>query len=203
MQMKSYILSTALLLGILTACSNTQDTTDMSKNETIENLKTRRAIRSYQSTVPDKELLAQVIEAGTYAPTGMGRQSPIIVAVTDKAVRDRLSQLNAAVMGADNDPFYGAPAVLVVLADRSVPTYLYDGSLVMGNLMNAAHALGLGTCWIHRAKEVFDSEEGKALLKEWGIEGDYEGIGNCIIGYPAQENPQPKPRKANYVYYVE
>ena len=203
MQMKSYILSTALLLGILTACSNTQDTTDMSKNETIENLKTRRAIRSYQSTVPDKELLAQVIEAGTYAPTGMGRQSPIIVAVTDKAVRDRLSQLNAAVMGADNDPFYGAPAVLVVLADRSVPTYLYDGSLVMGNLMNAAHALGLGTCWIHRAKEVFDSEEGKALLKEWGIEGDYEGIGNCIIGYPAQENPQPKPRKENYVYYIE
>lgn len=201
--MKSYILSAALLLGILTACSNTQDTTDMSKNETIENLKTRRAIRSYQSTVPDKELLAQVIEAGTYAPTGMGRQSPIIVAVTDKAVRDRLSQLNAAVMGADNDPFYGAPAVLVVLADRSVPTYLYDGSLVMGNLMNAAHALGLGTCWIHRAKEVFDSEEGKALLKEWGIEGDYEGIGNCIIGYPAQENPQPKPRKENYVYYVE
>lgn len=203
MQMKSYILSAALLLGILTACSNTQDTTDMSKNETIENLKTRRAIRSYQSTVPDKELLAQVIEAGTYAPTGMGRQSPIIVAVTDKAVRDRLSQLNAAVMGSDADPFYGAPAVLVVLADRSVPTYLYDGSLVMGNLMNAAHALGLGTCWIHRAKEVFDSEEGKALLKEWGIEGDYEGIGNCIIGYPAQENPQPKPRKANYVYYVE
>lgn len=203
MQMKSYILSAALLLGILTACSNTQDTTDMSKNETIENLKTRRAIRSYQSTVPDKELLAQVIEAGTYAPTGMGRQSPIIVAVTDKAVRNRLSQLNAAVMGADNDPFYGAPAVLVVLADRSVPTYLYDGSLVMGNLMNAAHALGLGTCWIHRAKEVFDSEEGKALLKEWGIEGDYEGIGNCIIGYPAQENPQPKPRKENYVYYVE
>lgn len=203
MQMKSYILSAALLLGILTACSNTQDTTDMSKNETIENLKTRRAIRSYQSTVPDKELLAQVIEAGTYAPTGMGRQSPIIVAVTDKAVRDRLSQLNAAVMGADNDPFYGAPAVLVVLADRSVPTYLYDGSLVMGNLMNAAHALGLGTCWIHRAKEVFDSEEGKALLKEWGIEGDYEGIGNCIIGYPAQENSQPKPRKENYVYYIE
>lgn len=203
MQMKSYILSAALLLGILTACSNTQDTTDMSKNETIENLKTRRAIRSYQSTVPDKELLAQVIEAGTYAPTGMGRQSPIIVAVTDKAVRDRLSQLNAAVMGSDADPFYGAPAVLVVLADRSVPTYLYDGSLVMGNLMNAAHALGLGTCWIHRAKEVFDSEEGKALLKEWGIEGDYEGIGNCIIGYPAQENPQPKPRKENYVYYIE
>lgn len=117
-------------------------------------------------------------------------------------MRDSLSRLNARVMGTDNDPFYGAPAVLVVLADRSCPTYIYDGALVMGNLMNAAHAVGLGTCWIHRAKEVFDSEEGKALLKSWGIEGDYEGIGNCIIGYPAQELPAPAPRKADYVHYV-
>ena len=130
-------------------------------------------------------------------------QSPIIVAVTDKATRDKLSQLNAAVLGGTNDPFYGAPVVLVVLADRQYPTYIYDGSLVMGNLMNAAHAVGLGSCWIHRAKEVFDSEEGKALLKEWGIEGDYEGIGNCILGYPAQANPAPKARKANYVHYVK
>ena len=133
----------------------------------------------------------------------MGAQSPIIVAVTDRQTRDRLAELNAAVMGGGSDPFYGAPAVLVVLADRSVPTYLYDGSLVMGNLMNAAHAVGLGSCWIHRAKEVFDSEEGKALLKEWGIEGDYEGIGNCIIGYPKGEAPQPKARKAGYVYHVD
>ncbi|MBO8429148.1 MAG: nitroreductase, partial [Bacteroidetes bacterium] len=126
-------------------------------NETIENLKTRRAIRSYQDKMPDMELVKKVVEAGTYAPTGMGKQSPIIVAVTDKAVRDTLSRLNARVMGSESDPFYGAPVVLVVLADRSVPTHVYDGALVMGNLMNAAHALGLGSCWIHRAKEVFDS----------------------------------------------
>ena len=202
--MKHCILTLAALLGILTACTSSEEKTTMEqKNETIENLKTRRAIRAYKEEIPDKELLAKVIEAGTYAPTGMGKQSPIIVAVTDKETRDYLSKLNARVMGSDNDPFYGAPAVLVVLADRNIGTYLYDGSLVMGNLMNAAHALGLGTCWIHRAKEVFDSEEGKALLKKWGIEGDYEGIGNCIIGYPAQEAPQPKPRKADYVHYIE
>lgn len=133
----------------------------------------------------------------------LGKQSPVIVAVTDRETRDYVSKLNAKVMGADTDPFYGAPVVLIVLADRNIPTYQYDGSLVMGNLLNAAHAVGLGSCWIHRAKEVFDSEEGKALLKKWGIEGDYEGIGNCIIGYSAQEAPQPKPRKAGYVYYIE
>ncbi len=201
--MKHYFLSAALLLGILAACSNPQNETAMSRNETLENLKTRRSIRAYQDSVPDMNLLKQVIEAGTYAPTGKGSQSPIIVAVTDRETRDYLSKLNAGIMGTSGDPFYGAPAVLVVLADKSVPTYLYDGSLVMGNLLNAAHAVGLGSCWIHRAKEVFDSEEGKALLKKWGIEGDYEGIGNCIIGYPAQEAPQPKPRKADYVYFVE
>ena len=163
----------------------------------------RRSVRSYKpDKVPD-ELIDKIVEAGLYAPSGMDRQPVIIIAITDKEMRDRLSRLNASILGSDKDPFYGAPAVLVVLADRSIPTYLYDGSLVMGNLMNAAHALGLGTCWIHRAKEVFDSEEGKALLKEWGIEGDYEGIGNCIIGYPAQEAPQPKPRKADYIHFVE
>ncbi len=201
--MKHYFLSAALLLGMLAACSNPQNETAMNRNETLENLKTRRSIRAYQDSVPDMNLLKQVIEAGTYAPTGKGSQSPIIVAVTDRETRDYLSKLNAGIMGTSGDPFYGAPAVLVVLADKSVPTYLYDGSLVMGNLLNAAHAVGLGSCWIHRAKEVFDSEEGKALLKKWGIEGDYEGIGNCIIGYPAQEAPQPKPRKADYVYFVE
>ena len=190
--MKHYFLSAALLLGMLAACSNPQNETAMNRNETLENLKTRRSIRAYQDSVPGMNLLKQVIEAGTYAPTGKGSQSPIIVAVTDRETRDYLSKLNAGIMGTSGDPFYGAPAVLVV-----------DGSLVMGNLLNAAHAVGLGSCWIHRAKEVFDSEEGKALLKKWGIEGDYEGIGNCIIGYPAQEAPQPKPRKADYVYYVE
>ena len=201
--MKYCFLSLVLMLGLFASCTNTQNEQVMTKNETIENLKTRRAIRSYQEKVPDMELIKKVVEAGTYAPTGMGRQSPVIVAVTDKAVRDTLSRLNAGVMGSENDPFYGAPVVLVVLADRNVPTHVYDGALVMGNLMNAAHALGLGSCWIHRAKEVFDSEEGKALLKEWGIEGDYEGIGNCILGYPAGEYHVPAPRKADYVKYVE
>ena len=147
-------------------------------SEALEVMRQRRSVRSYKADPIPRELLEKVLEAGTYAPTGMGRQSPIILAVTDKALRDRIAKLNAAVMGRDNDPFYGAPAVLVVLADKSVPTYLYDGSLVMGNLLNAAHDVGLGACWIHRAKEVFASEEGKAILRELGVEGDYEGIGN-------------------------
>ena len=201
--MKYFMLSIVLLLGVLSSCSNAQKETVMKQNETLENLKTRRALRAYQDKMPAMELIEQVVEAGTYAPTGMGRQSPIIVAVTNKEMRDSLSRMNAKVMGADNDPFYGAPVVLVVLADRNCPTYLYDGSLVMGNLLNAAHAVGLGSCWIHRAKEVFESEEGKALLKAWGIEGDYEGIGNCILGYPAQAAPAPKPRKPDYVHYVK
>lgn len=187
----------------MTSCSNAEIGNDMKEEATLETLKTRRAIRSYQDKMPEKALIDKITEAGTYAPTGMGKQSPVIVAVTNKEVRDRLSQLNAQVMGKDADPFYGAPVVVVVLADKQYPTYLYDGALVMGNLLNAAHAVGLGSCWIHRAKEVFDTPEGKALLKEWGIEGEYEGIGNCILGYSAQETPQPKPRKANYVVHVD
>ena len=201
--MKCNILLSAVMLLLAVSCSNTETQNDMSENKALEVMTTRRAIRSYQDRVPEKELIEKILEAGTYAPTGMGRQSPIIVAVTNKEIRDRLSRLNAGVMGADSDPFYGAPVVLVVLADKQCPTYLYDGSLVMGNLLNAAHAVGLGSCWIHRAKEVFDSPEGKALLREWGIEGEYEGIGNCIVGYSAQEAPQPKPRKADYVYRID
>ncbi|MDD6158105.1 MAG: nitroreductase [bacterium] len=172
-------------------------------SEALEVMRQRRSVRSYKADPIPRELLEKVLEAGTYAPTGMGRQSPIILAVTDKALRDRIAKLNAAVMGRDNDPFYGAPAVLVVLADKSVPTYLYDGSLVMGNLLNAAHDVGLGACWIHRAKEVFASEEGKAILRELGVEGDYEGIGNCIIGYAATPLPEAKPRKEGYVVWAE
>lgn len=201
--MKSNLLLLAVVTLLTASCGNTQKQNDMQTNETLEVLKTRRSIRAYRDEMPDKSLIDRIIEAGTYAPTGKGRQSPIIVAVTNKAVRDRLSQLNARIMGADTDPFYGAPVVLIVLAERQSPHRVYDGSLVMGNLMNAAHAVGLGSCWIHRAKEVFDLPEGKALLKEWGIEGDYEGIGNCIIGYSAQEAPQPKPRKANYITRVD
>lgn len=174
-------------------------------NAVIENMKTRRSVRAFDpERMPERSLIEAVAEAGTYAPTGRGAQSPLIVAVTSKAVRDRLSELNAAVMGTKADPFYGAPVVLVVLADRTRPTYIYDGSLVMGNMMNAANALGLGSCWIHRAKEVFDSEEGKAMLRSWGIEGDYEGIGHCVLGYALEGAVKPAaPRKEGYVRFVE
>lgn len=201
--MKLNFLLSAIIMVVMASCSDTKTEKNMSENNALEVLKTRRAIRAYQDKMPERELIAQIVEAGTYAPTGMGRQSPVIVAVTNREIRNRLSRLNAGIMGNDSDPFYGAPVVLVVLADKQCPTYLYDGTLVMGNLMNAAHAVGLGSCWIHRAKEVFETPEGKALLKEWGIEGEYEGIGNCIIGYSAQEAPQPKPRKPDYVHYID
>ena len=171
-------------------------------NETLKTLKERRSCRSYKPDPIPEEILDQILEAGTYAATGMNWQSPIMIAVTDKKTRDQLSKMNAAVFGGNTDPFYGAPVVIVVLADRSRPTYLYDGSLVMGNLLNAAHALGIASCWIHRAKEEFESEEGKAILKELGIEGDYEGIGHCILGYAAQENSTAAPRKENYIYRI-
>ena len=171
-------------------------------NETLKTLIERRSCRSYKADPIPTEVLDQILEAGSYAATGMGKQSPIMIAVTDKKTRDQLSKMNAAVMGASNDPFYGAPVVIVVLANRAVPTYLYDGSLVMGNLMNAAHSLGIASCWIHRAKEEFDSAEGKAILKDLGIEGDYEGIGHCILGYAAQENKTAAPRKENYIYRI-
>ena len=171
-------------------------------NEVLKSLLERRSCRKYRPDPVPKELLDQVLEAGTYAATGMGKQSPIMIAVTDRETRDRLSRMNAAVMGSDQDPFYGAPAVIVVLAERNIPTYLYDGSLVMGNLLNAAHALGLGSCWIHRAKEEFDSEEGKALLRSLGIHGDWEGIGHCILGYADGPCRPAAERKANYICRV-
>lgn len=171
--------------------------------DAMQNLLTRRSVRKYKPDMVPQEKLEKILEAGTYAATGMGRQSPIILAVTDKAMRDRLSKMNAAIMGVDSDPFYGAPVVLVVLADKNVPTYIYDGSLVMGNLMNAAHAEGIASCWIHRAKEEFNSPEGKQILQDLGIIGDYEGIGHCILGYADGDEPAAKPRKENYVYSVK
>ena len=171
--------------------------------DAMVNLLTRRSIREYKPDMLSREVIEKIIEAGTYAPTGKNQQSPIIVAVTNKALRDRMSALNAAVLGMDSDPFYGAPVVLVVLAERSNPNHVYDGSLVMGNLMLAAHAMGVGSCWINRAREVFDSDEGKAILRDLGIEGDYEGVGNCILGYADCEQPQARPRKENWVYWAE
>lgn len=172
----------------------------MSKTLTV--LKTRRSCRAYKPELIEEEKLNAIIEAGTYAATGMGKQSPIIIAVTDKALRDKLSKMNAAIMGVNIDPFYGAPELLIVLANKEMPTYLYDGSFVMGNMMNAAADLGVANCWIHRAKEEFESEEGKAILKDLGIEGDYEGIGHLILGYAAKPEAEPAPRKADYVYRV-
>lgn len=173
--------------------------------ETLEIIKERRSVRGYKADMVPKDVLDKIIEAGTYAATGMGRQSPIIISVSNKELRDKLSAMNAKIMGKEEgfDPFYGAPNVLIVLADKTMPTYLYDGSLVMGNLMLAAADLGIDSCWIHRAKEEFESEEGKAILKELGITGDYEGIGHCVLGYAANEVPEAAPRKDNYVYYAE
>lgn len=170
--------------------------------ETLNALKTRRSCRAYRPELIEAEKLNAIIEAGTYAATGMGKQSPIIIAVTDRDARDRLSKMNAAIMGVDFDPFYGAPELLIVLADRAVPTHVYDGSLVMGNMMIAAADLGVASCWIHRAREEFETEEGRAMLRALGIEGDYEGIGHLILGYAAAPAKDPAPRKENYVYWI-
>lgn len=171
--------------------------------DALECMLTRKSTKRYKSDAVPKEYIEKIVEAGKAAPTGMNRQSPIILAVTNKQVRDEMSALNAKAAGVENaDLFYGAPAVLVVLAKKDVMTHLYDGALVMGNMLHAAHALGLGACWVHRAKETFEMPEGKALLKKLGIEEEYEGIGNCIVGYPDGE-PQAKEKKKDWVYYVD
>ncbi len=168
-----------------------------------EKIISRRSTKCYKSDMPSEELIDKVINAGLYAANGRNWQSPIIIAVKDKSVRDKLSALNAKIMGAEGtDPFYNAPVVLCVLADKSKRTYIYDGSLTMGNMMLAAHSLGLGSCWIHRAKEEFESEEGKEILCALGIEGDYEGIGNLILGYPDGEPREAAPRNENRVYKI-
>ena len=173
-------------------------------NETLKVLETRRSCRNFKPDMVKDEELKAIIKAGTYAATGMGKQSPIIIAVTDRALRDEISNENCKIGGWDEgfDPFYGAPVILIVLADRAVPTYVYDGSLVMGNLMNAAESLGVASIWIHRAKEEFASDFGKSILKKLGVEGDYEGIGHCALGYAAEPAKDPVPRKADYVYYI-
>lgn len=172
-------------------------------NETLKTLKMRRSCRKYLDKQVEPAALDAILEAGTYAPTGMNRQAPVIVAVQNKETRDKIAKMNAAVMGAENDPFYGAPTVLVVLADPAVRTYLHDGALVMGNLMNAAHAVGVDSCYIFRAKEVFETEEGKEMLRQWGIPENFVGIGNCILGYRAEGGvKEAAPRKENYIVKV-
>ena len=170
-------------------------------SEVLEKMQTRRSIRRYKSDMVPKDVIEKIVEAGTFAASGMNLQTPVIVAVTNKEIRDKMAKANAQVMGSENDPFYGAPVVLVVLAEKK-GTYVYDGSLVMGNLMLAAHELGIGSCWIHRAKEVFEQEEWKQWLKSLGLNGDYEGIGNCVLGYVDGEYPGILPRKGERVYFV-
>ena len=173
-------------------------------NETLKVLESRRSCRSFKPDMIKKEELDAIIKAGTYAANGMGQQSPVIIAVTSKELRDSISEENRKIGGWDEgfDPFYGAPVILIVLADKSMPTYVYDGALVMGNLMNAAESLGVASIWIHRAKEEFNSEFGKKLLEKLGITGDYEGIGHCALGYATQPPKEAAPRKEDYVYFA-
>lgn len=169
----------------------------------LEELKSRRSIRKFQAKqIADAELDA-VLEAGTFAPTGQGAQSPVIVAVQKPETVKALSAINAKVMGADTDPYYGAPTVIVVLADAERMTHVEDGSCVIDNILNAAHAVGLGSCWIHRARQMFDSPEGKALLKEWGLGGNLVGVGSVALGYADGDAPEAKPRKSGYIVKVK
>ena len=175
----------------------------MDEKAILECMETRRSVRAYLPNAVPEEKLERILRAGLYAASGMGRQSAMILCVTDKALRDRLMRMNAAIMGTpEKDPFYGAPCVLVVLADRSIPTAVYDGSLVLGNMMLAAHEEGLGSCWIHRAREEFDSDEGKAILHDLGVEGNYEGVGHLIVGYADGAEPEAKPRREGRVLRV-
>lgn len=172
-------------------------------NETLKVLKERRSIRKYKSEQVREEDLNAILEAGTWAATGKNLQSPVMVVVQDQETISYMSKLNAQIQGKPNaDPFYGAPTVVVVLADGENYNWMADGSLVMGNLMNAAWAIGVGSCWINRAKELFDMPEGKALLRKWGLPETLRGVGNCILGYIDGEIPAPKPRKDNYIVRV-
>ena len=171
-------------------------------NEVLRNIKTRRSCRAYTAQQVEPEKLKAILEAGTWAASGMGRQAPKIVVLTDAAEIAELERMNAEVLGnPEAHPFYGAPTVCVVLTDPEVNTCVEDGALVMGNLMLAAHSLGVASCWIQRARQEFDSPAGKALLKKWGVDERYIGVGHCILGYAAQELPAPKPRKDDYVIY--
>lgn len=171
-------------------------------NETIKTLKTRVSVKSYTDRQVPDELLDAVLDAGLYAPSGMNNQKIYSVAVRDKATRDLLAQMNTQIRGADTDMFYGAPCVIVVLADPERNTWVEDGSLVLGNLLNAAHSLGLSACWIHRARETFDTPEGKALLRKWGLPEHLRGVGNCILGY-ADKAPVVKPRAEGRIIKVD
>lgn len=172
------------------------------KTEFLDMLLTRRSVRAYKPDPVPEALLEEVLRAGTYAPTGGGRQSPVLVAVTDKAARDEISRLNAAVMGKDTDPYYGAPVLVLALADPASSTWVEDASCTLENMMLAAHALGLGSVWVHREREIFDSEAGKALLRAWGLPETLRGVGSIALGYASGPAPAPAPRKDGYIVRV-
>lgn len=174
-------------------------------NAVIKAIKERRSIRRFKPDMPPRGDLEQIVEAGLYAANGMGKQAVITVAVTNRAVRDRLAEANRQIGGWQEgfDPFYGAPVILVVLADKNWANRVYDGSLVMGNLMLAAHSLGLGSIWIHRAKEEFERDEWKKLLSDIGVSGEWEGIGHCAVGYMEGDLPGAAKRRDGRVYWVE
>ena len=169
----------------------------------MEIMLTRRSVKKYLPDMPSREDIDKIIEAGLAAASGRNMQASVIVAVTNKEIRDRLSRANAAVMGVNADPFYNAPCVLVVLAEKTAHTYVYDGSLTLGNMMLAAHELGLGSCWIHRAKEVMYQPEWVEWIKSLGLEGEYEGIGNLVVGYSDGYSPAKKEIREGRVVYVE
>jgi nitroreductase len=171
-------------------------------NETMNTLLARRCIRAYEAEqISDGELNA-VLEAGRYAPSGANQQSALFIVVQDAETMKVISRMNQEIADVDSDPYYGAPTVILVLADKTKVTPVEDASLALGNMLNAAYSLGLGSCWVHRTRQMFESEEGKALLKTWGVDGDYVGVGSCILGYPAGEHPEAAPRKDDFVVMV-
>lgn len=172
-------------------------------NEAYKNLLTRRSVRKYKPEQISREELDAVLLAGTYAPTAVGKQSPLIVSVQNKDDIALMSKLNAQVWGVEFNPLFAAPTVIVVFADGGNRNGLQDASLVMGNLLNAANALGLGSCWVNRAKEVFELPEGKALLKKWGVHGNWVGVGNCTLGYALAPAAEPIPRREGYIKRID
>ena len=169
---------------------------------TIEAIRTRRSVKSYKPDMPPMEMVKTILDAGTHAPSGRNSQSVILVAITDKETRDKYSKTNAEILGAKVDPFYGAPVIIVALVKRGVPCEAYDGPLVLENMMLAAHDLGLGSCWIHRAKEAFEKAEWQEWLKEIGVEGEYVGVGNLALGYISGDYPPEKPRTPGRIFVV-
>ena len=172
-------------------------------NQTIELMKTRRAIKSFNDQPVTEEQLDAILEAGIWAASGRGKQAPVSVAVTDPEIVSWMSKTNAGLMGGSGDPFYGSKCVVVVFTDGELFTGVEDGSLVIGNMMLAAHSLGVGSCWIHRAKEVFETPEGRQLMKKWGVPDSYVGVGNCVLGFWDGEYPGLKPRREGRIIKVK